>query len=200
MFMMSALPDVPRRIVLAAHAVPLVTLPSALWRLALAAGVPVSEVSVDSAPQALYIVCLAVFSEVLALLTLGLVRPWGEVVPRWVPLLGGRAVRPLAAAVPAVLGGVVLAVLLSWAFYRHTTAVGLEGTGATAQYALLLVCYIPLLAWPPLLITVTVAYHRRRTAAAARSGGPAASGGARGERDGNPEAEPAVRRRHAVSG
>lgn len=183
MFMKNALPDVPRRIVLAAHAVPLVTLPSALWRLALAAGLPVSEVSVDSAPQALYVVCLAVFSEALALLTLGLVRPWGEVVPRWIPLLGGRAVRPLAAAVPAVLGGIVLAALLSWAFYRHTTAVGLEGTGTTAQYALLLVCYIPLLAWPPLLITVAVAYHRRRTATTA---GSAASGGARGDVTGTP--------------
>ncbi|MCF2434810.1 hypothetical protein LV779_08895 [Streptomyces thinghirensis] len=35
-------------------------------------------------------------SEALALLTLGLVRPWGEVVPRRVPLLGGRPVPVMA--------------------------------------------------------------------------------------------------------
>jgi hypothetical protein len=165
MLMMKALPDVPRWTVLAAHAVPLVTLPSALWRLALATGLPVSDISLRHNWEVLYVVCLAVVSESLALLTLGLVRPWGEVVPRWIPLLGGRRVAPLAATVPAVSGGVVLAGLLSWAFYSHSTYVGLEGTGTPSQYALLLVCYVPLLAWPPLLIAVAVAYYRRRTAA-----------------------------------
>ncbi|GAA2842698.1 hypothetical protein GCM10010505_77190 [Kitasatospora aburaviensis] len=28
--------------------------------------------------------------EGLTLLTLGLVRPWGEVTPRWIPLIGGK--------------------------------------------------------------------------------------------------------------
>jgi hypothetical protein len=37
----SALPNVPRWAVLAAHAVPLITLPSGLWRIALVAGAPV---------------------------------------------------------------------------------------------------------------------------------------------------------------
>ncbi|MFF1272570.1 hypothetical protein ACFVZC_04000 [Streptomyces marokkonensis] len=174
MFPMKALPGVPRRTVLAAHAVPLVTLPSALWRLALAAGLPVSEISLRHTWEVLYVVCLAVVSEALALLTLGLVRPWGEIVPRWMPLLGGRRVAPLAATVPAVLGGVVLSVLLSWAFYSHSANVGPEGTGTPAQYALLLVCYVPLLAWPPLLIAVAVAYYRRRTAV------PSPAGDARG--------------------
>lgn len=41
-------------------------------------------------------------------LTLGLIRPWGEVFPRWVPWLAGRPVPVAAAAVP---GGVVAAVL-----------------------------------------------------------------------------------------
>jgi hypothetical protein len=63
----------------------------------------------------------------------------------------------------AVLGGLLLAGLLSWAFYSHSVNVGREGTGTPAQYALLLVCYVPLLAWPPLLIAVAVSYYRRRT-------------------------------------
>ncbi|MGW7068687.1 hypothetical protein ACWGII_08870 [Streptomyces sp. NPDC054855] len=166
MFRKKVLPGVSRRTALAAHAVPLVTLPSALWRLALAAGLPVSEISLAHTGEALYVVSLALVSEGLALLTLGLVRPWGEVVPQWIPLLGGRRVRPLAATIPAVLGGLLLAGLLSWAFYSHSTAVGLEGTGTAAQYTFLLFCYGPLLAWPPLLIAVALAYYRRRTATA----------------------------------
>ena len=160
---MKALPGVPRWAVLAAHAVPLVTLPSGLWRLSLAAGLPVSTLSLHHTWEVLYVVGLAVVSEALALLTLGLVRPWGEVVPRWIPLLGGRRVAPLAATVPAVAGGLVLSVLFGWTFWSYATNVGLPGTGTPAQYALLLACYLPLLAWPPLLIAVAVAYHRRRT-------------------------------------
>jgi hypothetical protein len=159
-----ALPGVPRRTVLAAHAVPLVTLPAALWRLAFAFGLPVSEIPIPHAWQVLSVVGLAVITEGLALLTLGLVRPWGETVPGWIPLLGGRRVHPLAATVPAVLGGLVLAFLLYRAFWSYSTHIGLEGTGTPGQFALLLVCYVPMLSWPPLLIAVALAYYRRRTA------------------------------------
>jgi hypothetical protein len=34
-------------------------------------------------------------------LTFGLVRPWGEVYPPWIPRLGGRPVRPRTAIIPA---------------------------------------------------------------------------------------------------
>lgn len=42
MFKIDALPDVPRWAVLAAHTVPLVTVPSGLWRIAQVAGLPVA--------------------------------------------------------------------------------------------------------------------------------------------------------------
>lgn len=79
-----ALPDVPRWAVLAAHAVPLVTLPSGLWRLALVAGLPVTQdadLGAMSPGESVYVVSLSVVSELLAFLTLGLVRSWGEVFP-----------------------------------------------------------------------------------------------------------------------
>lgn len=44
---------------------------------------------------------LASFAVVGALLTLGLWQRWGEVFPRWLPLLGGRRVPPNLAVVPA---------------------------------------------------------------------------------------------------
>ena len=43
-----------------------------------------------------------------ALLTLGLVRPWGETFPRWIPILGGRRVPPRLAIIPAALVSVLV--------------------------------------------------------------------------------------------
>ena len=36
-----------------------------------------------------------------ATLTVGLVRPWGELFPRWMPFVGGRRVPPALAVAPA---------------------------------------------------------------------------------------------------
>ncbi|MGW2681256.1 hypothetical protein [Streptomyces sp. NPDC001436] len=66
---------------------------------------------------------LSVLSECLALPTLGLVRSWGETVPRWIPHLGGRRVPPLAAVVPALLGAAAGAVLVAW--FTHADVVGI---------------------------------------------------------------------------
>ncbi|ATL30033.1 hypothetical protein [Streptomyces formicae] len=167
MLKIDALPTVPRWAALAAHAVPLITLPSALWRVALVAGLPVTAEPQSGTGEAAYILMLSVVSEGLALLTLGLVRGWGETVPSWLPGIGGRPVRPLAAVVPALLGAFALFALLGWAFYAPIAGLG-DGsvTDSSAQTALLLVCYAPLVAWPPLLTAVTVAYYRRRTASA----------------------------------
>jgi hypothetical protein len=43
-----------------------------------------------------------------ALLTLGLIQPWGEVFPRWVPFLSGRSVPAALAIVPASLVAVIV--------------------------------------------------------------------------------------------
>lgn len=164
MLKIDALPDVPRWAVLAAHAVPLATLPSGLWRVALVAGLPVTAEPQQGAGEAAYILMLSLVSEGLALLTLGLVRGWGEVVPGWLPVIGGRPVRPLAAVVPALLGATGLFAIMGWAFYAQAAGLG-EGQGVTdsaAQTAVLVGCYAPLPAWPPLLVAVTVAYYRRR--------------------------------------
>ncbi|MFI1680909.1 hypothetical protein [Streptomyces sp. NPDC020607] len=54
----------------------------------------------------------------------GLVREWGEVVPAWVPVLGGRRVRPLAAVVPALLGAAALFGLPGWACHAQAAELG----------------------------------------------------------------------------
>ncbi|GHD43812.1 hypothetical protein [Streptomyces galbus] len=162
MVKLDALPDVPRWAVLAAHTVPLVTLPSGLWRIAQVAGLPVAEQLGRNGHEAVVAMSLTLLTEGLALLTLGLVRPWGDVVPRWLPLVGGRRVHTLAAVVPALLGAATLCAITGW--FACTQAAVLIGrvTQTSAQQVLLVACYSPLLAWAPLLAVTALAYYRRR--------------------------------------
>ncbi|MDT5024616.1 MAG: hypothetical protein QOE61_1042 [Micromonosporaceae bacterium] len=81
----------------AAHVAPLTTLPTGLWRTGMAFGFPTGYT--DQAVRAnfdapgwgsLYLIGLSVLLEGLALLTLGLVKSWGDVPPpRWIPFVGG---------------------------------------------------------------------------------------------------------------
>lgn len=92
-----------------------------------------------------------------ALLTLGLAQRWGRVFPRWVPLLGGRAVPRAMAVVPASLVTVAVTVagLSAWrgVFGRD----GLDwGLGGAALF------WLP---WGLALGLATLAYHRTRAAA-----------------------------------
>ncbi|MFE2555531.1 hypothetical protein ACFXGT_05760 [Streptomyces sp. NPDC059352] len=181
MLKIKALPDVPRWAVLAAHAVPLVTLPSGLWRLALVAGLPVTqdaELGSMNFGESAYVVSLSVVSELLAFLTLGLVRSWGEIFPRWMPFLGGRPVNPAAATGAAFAGVAGLCAIAGWGVYASYADLGPGIPASPAQEALLVACYAPLLAWPVLVAAVAVSYHRRRRAAGRRqygAGRPAAS-------------------------
>lgn len=166
----TAYPPPPAWARVAAHLVPLTALPSGLWRLGLAAGLPGGYTEASYAALdvtwagSLYLILLTVLIEVLALLTVGLVRPWGERLPRWIPVLGGRPVHPMAAVIPALVGAAVLLVLwtpiLGWWSIPHPD---LTPTG-TIVIGLL---YLPLVAWAPLLAAVAVDYHRRHRPAAA---------------------------------
>ncbi len=155
--------DVPTWVLRAAHAVPLVTLPSGLWRLALAAHLPVMDAPPASVSLQVYVVCLTMVTEGLALLTLGLVQPWGEVVPSWIPVLGGRRVPPMAAVLPAAVGATALTLMWPVADARMFAGDFFDYFHSPVQRVVVTACYLPLVAWGPLLGAVTVAYHRRRT-------------------------------------
>jgi hypothetical protein len=159
--------DVPRWARVAAYVVPLLTVPSGLWRLALALDVPGMPDPGQPAGQRLYMVFLSLLAEGLALLTLGLVQPWGEVLPRWIPLLGGRPIPPLAAVIPAALGAAAVTTIVAYAAYNAFVRGMIENLGTPGQQRMVVACYAPLVAWGPLLGAVTVAYYRRR-----RGGGP----------------------------
>lgn len=164
---------VPRWARTAALAVPLVVMPSGLWRILM-----VHEGAGEGAgdlpawlPVEVYVILLSVVSELLAFTAVGLIASWGEIWPRWMPVLRGRRVPPLAAAVPAALGALVLTALWTTAAITDVADVTLRGDATSPDYPgeaggwtafLFYLCYAPLLLWGPLLGALTLAYCRRR--------------------------------------
>ncbi|MER6998576.1 hypothetical protein [Streptomyces sp. NPDC000410] len=168
---LATVPGVSRTARWAARGAALTLVPTGLWRTAIAFGVPsgfkegdLLHVSNYPGPYSFYMIGLSVFAELVGLLALGLVQRWGEVLPHWVPWLGGRRIPPLAAVIPAATGAVLVTLIsVSGAFHWNApdnmggelTPTGLARWVMTASYA-------PLLLWGPLLAVATVAYWRRR--------------------------------------
>jgi hypothetical protein len=65
----------------------------------------------------LYVVVLSVATEGLALSTLGLVSPWGEVLARWAPFVGGRTIPPAVVVTVAALGAIAVTAFMSYCAY-----------------------------------------------------------------------------------
>lgn len=89
-------------------------------------------------------------------LTLGLIRPWGEVFPRWLPVVAGRGVPAMLAVVP---GTIVAAVIVIAA---PGVLLGPIESGQLDQVALMLF-FFPLPVWGPMLGAAVLAYWLRRT-------------------------------------
>ncbi|ONF64769.1 hypothetical protein [Amycolatopsis keratiniphila] len=163
---------VPRWAMRLAYALPWLLLPSCLWRLPFAVHFEMGQVHDRPMPDywlsVPYVLTLSVLSEVIALLAIGLVRGWGEVVPRWIPFLGGKAVRPMAAVVPAVIGGLILTALFSSIPLGDDRRLTVFGIAENAPYVnegwetLAAICIAPLALWGPITIVLGLAYHRRR--------------------------------------
>ncbi|MCX4395627.1 MULTISPECIES: hypothetical protein [unclassified Streptomyces] len=171
-------PGVPRWARVAAYVIPFTVLPSGLWRITTV----VFHVGDDGAhgagqlpswlPGPVYIVALSIVSELLAFTAIGLIAAWGEVLPHWIPLLGGRRVLPLAAVLPAALGATILTVLWTTAFATSLSGLTIQGRQLPDDYpsesmhgwqlAFFDLTYAPLLLWGPLLAAVCFAYWRRR--------------------------------------
>lgn len=131
---------------IAAYAVPLTVLPSSLWRIAACTfHAPIVRGDVDAGaspsnipglPIEIYVILLSVVSELFAFTAVGLVASWGEVVPRWLPRLGGRRVPRLVAAVPATLGAVTLTLLWTWVAITFSLGRRVDGSPATSTSVL----------------------------------------------------------------
>ncbi|WP_157249885.1 hypothetical protein [Nonomuraea typhae] len=89
-----------------------------------------------------------------ALLTLGLAQRWGREFPRWVPVLGGRAVPEAMAVVPASIVSVAVTVAgLTMARALVAADAGDWATGGAGLF------FLP---WGLALGVATVAYHYTR--------------------------------------
>ena len=164
---------VPRSDVTLAHLVALSVLPAGVWRVVLGCGVTMgfnrAALEANEMPGwgTASVVFLTVLTEGLALLTLALVRPWGEVVPRWVPRLRGRRIPRGVVVVPATIGGILLTLIWGFAF---AGLLGWNGStvwdeiSGTGWRSLMIGCYVPALFWGPMLLWLTRAYARRRAA------------------------------------
>jgi hypothetical protein len=154
--------------VAAAHLAPVVTLPSGLWRLGLASGSSMGVV-LDGAPvgvrgsELAYVIGLSVVAESTALLTIGLVRPWGERAPAWMPRIGGRRVPPGPVAAVALLGSLALMYIWVGAALAYAGSELRDGFVGSGWEALFIASYAPLLLWGPLVAAVTFDYWRRRS-------------------------------------
>lgn len=167
---------VPTWAKIAAWAVPVTVLPSAVWRLVDSVGALFRGGHPCAAPgdplwEKLYVPSLSFFSLGLALLTLGLVQRWGEVFPRWVPGIGGRRVPVSFAVGAATAGALLVAAFIVRAFVggepRHPLPPGCTPPGWDV-----LGFYLPMVLWPPLLLAVTAHYLWRRRVPKTTNGTP----------------------------
>ncbi|MFK0265902.1 hypothetical protein ACIQU1_31890 [Streptomyces angustmyceticus] len=161
----------PRWVVRLARLAASAPLPSGLWRIVAALGIPVGFTGDEAMATvtfgsgfSLYMIALTLFAEGLGLLTLGLVQRWGEVFPRWIALLGGRRVPTAVAVVPAGLGATVLTAfgVLGALGWNAPDAMGHPDAPDGVAYWVMTACYLPLTAWGPLLAVVTGHYWLRR--------------------------------------
>jgi hypothetical protein len=102
----------------------------------------------------------------LALLTVGLIRPRGEVFPGWLPVLGGRRVA-VSVAVGAATAEAVLVGVWLWSgvvvdlLRGHEAHLSPSRLDPRSRWEVLR-WYAPMLLWPPLLLAVTWHYLQRR--------------------------------------
>lgn len=158
---------VPRWATRLAHAIPLLVLPSTVWRLAVALGFPMGQLDdrghlwISRGWTSVYIAVIALLVEAVALTAFGLVQPVGEEVPRWMPFVGGRGVRPAIVWRTAALGSVALMVIWTAGFWSVWTGQR-QGNLASEGWQLVFTgCYAPLNLWGPALLVLAWAYRRR---------------------------------------
>mgnify|MGYP000883983751 FL=1 len=124
----------------------------------------------SNASATAYVLGLESVQVLAGALCLGLIYPWGERVPHWVPCLGGREIPRI---LPLVVGGTgnALLYLINGALVVKFGSIWLglaEGwTPADGmnrwQVAVLVAAYAPmLLLWAPALTVGLVGYGRRR--------------------------------------
>lgn len=103
------------------------------------------------------------------ILTIGLLMPWGEIFPRWMPVLAGRRVPVAAAAIP---GGIVAA-MLCFAAVPMLQFSAATGPAGIVTMGLVFPCFI----WGPALALAVWGYVGHRENLDRRGGSDLRRGG-----------------------
>jgi len=144
-----------------------------VWRIAMLCGVDLGFSQADffrsNASATAYVLGLESVQVLAGALCLGLIYPWGERVPRWVPRLGGREI---PRRLPLVVGGTGNALLylivysVAFGFARAALSDPPGWTPAQGmspgQTWVLALAYAPMLLWPAALTVALVGYRRGR--------------------------------------
>jgi hypothetical protein len=156
----------PRWALRLAYALPLLLLPSCLWRLPFAFDFTMGQVQDTRMPGLAisipYVFGLSILTEVAALASIGLVSRWGETFPTWVPIVGGKRVPPMVVIIPATIGGLVMTCVT--AMMGLTWFGVIEGVPYENLWweALAKTAIAPIAVWGPTVLALTAAYHVRR--------------------------------------
>ncbi len=135
--------------------------PASIWRTAVGVGIDLGwsreHLNLERIPGygTFYVIALSVLSLVAASLTLGLVRPWGERFPEWLPLIGGRRVPAPVAVMAAVIGASVVIVICVMSVAHWDRVSGFADRPNSGWARLMAACYLPALSWGPILLAVT---------------------------------------------
>lgn len=89
-------------------------------------------------------------------LTLGLISRWGEVFPRWIPILSGRPVPVRLAVIPAAVVAATICISGPGFVLAHIESGGVRGIAQG-------LFFFPFPIWGPALAIATLAYWQRRT-------------------------------------
>lgn len=162
----------PRWVLRLAYALPLLLLPSCLWRLPFAFHFEMGTQQEGSMPSFWlsipYVFGLSVVSELICFLCIGLVSRWGEIAPAWIPVIGARRIRPLAAVIPAVLGGLILTAMFGSVPLGGGQRLTIFGVEQVITFdngwwrTLAMICTAPLSIWGLVVLVLAGAYYLRR--------------------------------------
>lgn len=161
----------PRWAAAAAWLAVIAAAPTVIWRmlvgLGLDLGTPAAWRAAEQIPGSgtLYVLGLSVVELCAACLTLLLVRPGGDVVPRWSPIAAGRRLPMGVVAAIALAGAVVVTVLCVLSIRSWPAVDPFAGMASSAWSTLCGACYLAALVWPPALVVAVIGYvgtRRRR--------------------------------------
>lgn len=113
-----------------------------------------------------YVLALVLVEALASLAVLGLVRPWGEVWPDWVPGMGGRRIPPAFVVTVASLGALAVSLIVAAALYNIITMTVRGQSNPILQVHgwhrwFMLAHYVPWVLWPIGLWVAIVGYARR---------------------------------------